>query len=74
MPTSALTRAGASFTPSPTIAVIPYFFFWLLIMLDLSWGITFVMASSIPKSRATDWPVISESPVIKMVWIPSFWK
>ena len=67
-----INRAGV-ITPSPTIAVIPYF-------LLAAYYVGLIMGHYIcdgfvySRSRATDWPVIFESPVIKMVWIPSFWK
>ena len=71
VPTSAVASAGASFTPSPTIATRLPPVWNLFTAAALSAGRTSAATSSIPIRRATESATVFESPVIIATRIPS---
>ena len=70
IPTSAWANAGASFTPSPTMATLrPSACSWRTLA-DLSSGFTPAKTRSTPSSLPTAWETASASPVIMTTWMP----
>ncbi|MNC55684.1 hypothetical protein D3C75_1052260 [compost metagenome] len=70
IPTVAAARAGASFTPSPTITTFPYLSRSSLICFTLSCGSRLLYTRSIPASLAIASAVPLRSPVSITVTIP----
>ena len=74
IPTSAVASAGASFTPSPTMATLRPPSWKRLTAAALSAGRTCAATSSMPSRRATESATAWLSPVIIATRTPSAWR